>query len=83
MGMSTVTFLKDNEQGVLLQRPCQFCGRLAAQDPCLGCQRHREVFGHFPKEVRWRQAPGQPRVLTRFCSECRRELPPPAMEAED
>jgi hypothetical protein len=48
-----------------------------AQETCLGCQHHREVFGHFPKEVRWQQVPGQPRVLARFCSECERELPPP------
>jgi hypothetical protein len=75
--VSTVSSLGDNEQGVFLQRPCQFCGRLVAQETCLGCQRHREVSGHFPKEVRWQQVPGQPRVLARFCSECERELPSP------
>jgi len=67
--------MDDTEQG-LLQRPCQCCGQLAAQDTCLGCLHHREVFGHFPKAVRWQQVPGQPRVLTRFCRECGRELLP-------
>jgi hypothetical protein len=52
-----VTSLGDNEQGVRLQRLCRFCRRLAVQDTGLGCPRHRQVFGHFPTEVRWRQAP--------------------------
>jgi hypothetical protein len=59
--------LGDTVRG-LLRRPCQCCGHLGAQEICLGCLHHCEVFGHFPKEVRWPQVPGQPRVLTRCCN---------------
>ena len=58
-----------------LQRLCRFCARLAAEETCPECQQHGEAFGHFPQAVRWQQVPGQPRVLTRFCEECGRELP--------
>ena len=59
----------------MLKQPCRFCTRLTEKEECPECQHHHRTYGHFPTQVRWQQVPGQPRVLTRFCEECGRELP--------
>jgi len=74
--MRTVTSPGDDEQTVLRQ-PCRLCARLTEKEECPECWHHKDMYGHFPKEVRWQQVPGQPRVLTRFCGQCGRELPLP------
>lgn len=57
-----------------LRQPCRFCARLTEKEECPECLYHNDTYGHFPKEMRWQQMPGQPRVLTRLCGECGREL---------
>ncbi|MFQ5903294.1 MAG: hypothetical protein ACE5JO_06350 [Candidatus Binatia bacterium] len=61
-----------------LRQPCRFCARLTEKENCPECLHHYlhhyEVYGHYPKEVRRQQVPGQPRIFTRFCGECGREL---------
>lgn len=57
-----------------ISRPCKFCLRLVDEEICLECQRHNDSLGHYPAPIRWQQAPGQPRVLTRVCGACGREL---------
>ena len=58
----------------VLTEPCRFCARLTEQEACSECLRHHELYGHYPRDVRRQQVPGQPRVITRFCGECGREL---------
>ena len=53
---------------------CRFCGKLAETDECKECRDHFKRHGHFPKEVRWYQVPGQPRTVVRYCSECGKQL---------
>lgn len=67
--------LSTDRQDVLRQ-PCRLCGRLTAEETCVACQQHFQVYGHFPQPVRWQQVPGQPRALARFCGACGRELSP-------
>jgi hypothetical protein len=57
-----------------LRQPCRFCARLTEKEGCPEYLQHNNTYGHFPKEMRWQQAPGQPRVLTRFCGKWGREL---------
>src|SRR5262249_27720878 len=57
-----------------LRHPCRFCARLTETTECPKCRQHHDTSGHFPPEVHWRQVPGQPRTVSRFCGECGREL---------
>jgi hypothetical protein len=50
--------------------PCRYCLRLNDTEVCRECQDHKQTSGHFPSEVFWRQIPGQPRAVTRFCGKC-------------
>jgi hypothetical protein len=50
--------------------PCRYCLRLTDADVCRECLDHKQTSGHFPSEVFWRQIPGQPRAVTRFCGKC-------------
>jgi hypothetical protein len=50
--------------------PCRFCLRLNDTQVCRECRDHKQTSGHFPSEVFWRQIPGQPRAVTRFCGKC-------------
>jgi hypothetical protein len=63
---------------IALKQPCRFCARLTETEECPECRHHYLMCGHFPNQVRWQQEPGQPRVATRFCGECGRELLTPA-----
>jgi hypothetical protein len=58
----------------MLKKPCKHCARLTEQEQCSQCLKHYELYGHYPKDVQRRQVTGQPRVATRFCSQCGREL---------
>jgi hypothetical protein len=49
---------------------CRHCLRLTDADVCHECLDHKQTSGHFPSEVFWRQIPGQPRAVTRFCGKC-------------
>jgi len=53
---------------------CRYCLRLSDTLACRECLDHKMTLGHFPKEVFWRQIPGQPRAVTRYCGECGTEL---------
>ena len=53
---------------------CRYCLRLSDAEVCRECLNHKKTSGHFPSEVFWRQIPGQPRAVTRFCGECGTEL---------
>lgn len=54
--------------------PCRYCLRLNDAEVCRECVRHEQTSGHFPSEVFWRQIPGQPRAVARFCGKCRTAL---------
>jgi len=45
----------------------RYCLRLNDAEVCRECLDHKETSGHFPSEVFWRQIPGQPRAVSRFC----------------
>jgi hypothetical protein len=62
------------EEMIALKQPCRFCSRLTDQEACSECQQHHRTYGHFPTQVHWQQVPGQPRVVTRVCGECARDL---------
>jgi len=49
---------------------CRYCLRLKDAEVCRECLDHKEMSGHFPSEVFWRQIPGQPRAVSRFCGKC-------------
>ncbi len=59
---------------VEMKQPCRFCARLTEKEQCPECQRHYDESGHYPRDVQWQRVPGQPRVVTRFCGDCGREL---------
>jgi hypothetical protein len=58
----------------LMENACRFCGRLAENEECQQCRRHFDHTPHYPKEVRFYQAPGQPRVLVRYSGACGKPL---------
>jgi hypothetical protein len=53
---------------------CRFCGKLAETDECKECQEHFKSHGRHPNGVRYYQVPGHPRVVVRYCSECRKPV---------
>ena len=74
-GVSAAASSGDAGQGMgALRHPCRFCARLTETAECPECRQHHDTYGHFPPEVHWRQVPGQPRVVSRFCGDCGREL---------
>jgi hypothetical protein len=50
--------------------PCRCCLRLNDAELCREYLDHKQTSGHLPSEVFWRQIPGQPRAVTRFCGKC-------------
>jgi hypothetical protein len=49
---------------------CRCCLRLSNAEVCRECLDHKQKSGHLPGEVFWRQIPGQPRAVVRFCGKC-------------
>jgi hypothetical protein len=52
----------------------RYCLRVSDTEACRECLNHKKTSRHFPSEVFWRQIPGQPRAVARFCGECGTEL---------
>jgi len=53
---------------------CRHCLRLSEAQACRECLDHKQMSGHFPRQVFRRQIPGQPRAVSRFCGKCGAEL---------